>query len=65
MECSVRFRVDGGKPPGIRFGGSARRCRTLLGHPSSTVLDLRLFAQVEVCRCTVSLFFNLLTTLES
>jgi len=45
-----RFCVDGGKPPGIRFGGSARRCRALLGHPSSTVLDLRLLAQVEVCR---------------
>lgn len=45
-----RFRVDGGKPPGIRFGGSARRCRAVLGHPSSTVLDLRLFAQVEVFR---------------
>ncbi|OJJ89626.1 putative C6 transcription factor [Aspergillus glaucus CBS 516.65] len=42
------FRVDGGKPPGIRFGGSARRCRVLLGRPSSTVLDLRLFAQVEL-----------------
>lgn len=44
-----RFRVDGGKPPGIQFGGSARRCRVLLSHTLSTVLDLRLFAQVEVC----------------
>lgn len=55
MKRSVRFRVDGGKPPGIRFGGSARRCRALLGHPSSTVLDLRLFAQVEVCFRVVAL----------
>lgn len=43
-----RYRVDGGKPPGIRLTGSARRCRLLLSHPLSTVLDLRLFAQVEV-----------------
>lgn len=43
-----RFRVDGGKPPGIRMTGNARRCRMLLRHPSSTVLDLRLFSQVEV-----------------
>ncbi|RHZ61917.1 MFS transporter [Aspergillus thermomutatus] len=42
------FRVDGGKPPGIRLLGNARRCRTLLKHPSSTVLDLRLFSQVEL-----------------
>lgn len=45
-----RFRVDGGKPPGIRLKGNARRCRVLLSHPSSTILDLRLFSQVEVCR---------------
>ncbi|KAJ5823818.1 transcriptional regulator family: Fungal Specific TF [Penicillium robsamsonii] len=44
------FRVDGGKPPGIRLKGNPRRCRVLLRHPSSTVLDLRLFSQVEVCR---------------
>ncbi|KAH8422801.1 fungal specific transcription factor domain-containing protein [Aspergillus melleus] len=42
------FRVDGGKPPGIRMTGNARRCRMLLRHPSSTVLDLRLFSQVEL-----------------
>ncbi|GES60726.1 MFS transporter [Aspergillus terreus] len=42
------FRVDGGKPPGIRMTGNARRCRLLLHHPSSTVLDLRLFSQVEL-----------------
>ncbi|KAI9934195.1 hypothetical protein MW887_005269 [Aspergillus wentii] len=42
------FRVDGGKPPGIRLTGNARRCRILLSHPSSTVLDLRLFSQVEL-----------------
>ncbi|GFF29506.1 uncharacterized transporter C417.10 [Aspergillus udagawae] len=42
------FRVDGGKPPGIRLLGNSRRCRTLLKHPSSTVLDLRLFSQVEL-----------------
>ncbi|KOS48286.1 hypothetical protein ACN38_g687 [Penicillium nordicum] len=42
------FRVDGGKPPGIRLKGNARRCRVLLSHPSSTVLDLRLFSQVEL-----------------
>lgn len=27
---------------------NARRCRIILRHPCSTVLDLRLFAQVEV-----------------
>ncbi|KAJ6136148.1 hypothetical protein N7512_001308, partial [Penicillium capsulatum] len=43
------FRVDGGKPPGIRLLGNSRRCRILLSHPSTTVLDLRLFSQVEVC----------------
>ncbi|KAJ5842224.1 hypothetical protein N7534_012054 [Penicillium rubens] len=42
------FRVDGGKPPGIRLKGNVRRCRVLLSHPSSTVLDLRLFSQVEL-----------------
>ncbi|CAG8232259.1 unnamed protein product [Penicillium salamii] len=42
------FRVDGGKPPGIRLKGNSRRCRVLLSHPSSTILDLRLFSQVEV-----------------
>ncbi|KAJ5367728.1 hypothetical protein N7541_001669 [Penicillium brevicompactum] len=42
------FRVDGGKPPGIRLKGNSRRCRVLLGHPSSTILDLRLFSQVEL-----------------
>ncbi|KAJ5503715.1 transcriptional regulator family: Fungal Specific TF [Penicillium fimorum] len=42
------FRVDGGKPPGIRLKGNPRRCRVLLRHPSSTVLDLRLFSQVEL-----------------
>ncbi|KAJ5748184.1 uncharacterized protein N7511_009880 [Penicillium nucicola] len=42
------FRVDGGKPPGIRLKGNARRCRVLLSHSSSTILDLRLFSQVEL-----------------
>ncbi|KAJ5965159.1 uncharacterized protein N7479_005035 [Penicillium vulpinum] len=42
------YRVDGGKPPGIRLKGNSRRCRVLLGHPSSTILDLRLFSQVEL-----------------
>ncbi|KAJ6148691.1 hypothetical protein N7497_010673 [Penicillium chrysogenum] len=42
------FRVDGGKPPGIRLKGNVRRCRVLLSHPSSTILDLRLFSQVEL-----------------
>ncbi|KAL4922603.1 hypothetical protein BDW62DRAFT_207314 [Aspergillus aurantiobrunneus] len=42
------FSLDGGKPPGIRMTGNSRRCRKLLGQPSSTVLDLRLFSQVEV-----------------
>ncbi|KAJ5760588.1 transcriptional regulator family: Fungal Specific TF [Penicillium odoratum] len=41
------FRVDGGKPPGIRLLGNSRRSRILLSHPSTTVLDLRLFSQVE------------------
>ncbi|KAL4860861.1 hypothetical protein BDV12DRAFT_204612 [Aspergillus spectabilis] len=41
------FSLDGGKPPGIRMTGNARRCRKLLHQPSSTVLDLRLFSQVE------------------
>ncbi|RAH82100.1 C6 zinc finger domain protein [Aspergillus japonicus CBS 114.51] len=42
------FHVDGGKPPGIRMMGNAQRCRILLHHPSSTVLDMRLFSQVEL-----------------
>ncbi|RDW57883.1 putative C6 transcription factor [Aspergillus mulundensis] len=42
------FSLDGGKPPGIRMTGNARRCRKLLRQPSSTVLDLRLFSQVEL-----------------
>ncbi|PYH41526.1 putative C6 transcription factor [Aspergillus saccharolyticus JOP 1030-1] len=42
------FHVDGGKPPGIRMKGNARRCRILLHHPASTVLDMRLFSQVEL-----------------
>ncbi|KAL2840605.1 hypothetical protein BJX68DRAFT_258430 [Aspergillus pseudodeflectus] len=42
------FSLDGGKPPGIRMTGNSRWCRKLLDHPSSTVLDLRLFSQVEV-----------------
>ncbi|OKO93862.1 hypothetical protein PENSUB_12141 [Penicillium subrubescens] len=41
------FRVDAGKPPGIRLVGNSRRCRILLSNPSSTILDLRLFSQVE------------------
>ncbi|PLB46869.1 C6 zinc finger domain protein [Aspergillus steynii IBT 23096] len=49
------FRVDGGKPPGIRMTGNARRCRMLLRHPSSTVLDLRLFSQVELTLDTVNI----------
>lgn len=43
-----RFHVDGGKPPGIRMTGNAHRCRILLRHHTSTILDLRLFSQVEV-----------------
>ncbi|PTU23658.1 hypothetical protein P175DRAFT_0468353 [Aspergillus ochraceoroseus IBT 24754] len=42
------FSVDGGKPPGIQMTGNARHCRKLLTHPSATVLDLRLFSQVEL-----------------
>ncbi|KAJ5364273.1 uncharacterized protein N7496_009986 [Penicillium cataractarum] len=42
------FRVDAGKPPGIRLVGNSRRCRILLSNPSSAILDLRLFSQVEV-----------------
>ncbi|KAL4940559.1 hypothetical protein BDV06DRAFT_224002 [Aspergillus oleicola] len=42
------FSLDGGKPPGIRMTGNARRCRKLLHQPSSTILDLRLFSQVEL-----------------
>ncbi|KAL2822407.1 C6 zinc finger domain protein [Aspergillus granulosus] len=42
------FSLDGGKPPGIRMTGNSRRCRKLLDQPSSTVLDLRLFSQVEL-----------------
>ncbi|EIT74930.1 hypothetical protein AO1008_07741 [Aspergillus oryzae 100-8] len=45
------FHVDGGKPPGIRMTGNAHRCRILLRHHTSTILDLRLFSQVEVCLC--------------
>ncbi|KAJ5215102.1 hypothetical protein N7468_010781 [Penicillium chermesinum] len=42
------FRVDAGKPPGIHLVGNPRRCRSLLGHSSTTVLDLRLLSQVEL-----------------
>ncbi|PYH99268.1 C6 zinc finger domain protein [Aspergillus ellipticus CBS 707.79] len=42
------FHVDGGKPPGIRMTGNAHQCRILLRHRTSTVLDLRLFSQVEL-----------------
>ncbi|KAE8419811.1 hypothetical protein BDV36DRAFT_282021 [Aspergillus pseudocaelatus] len=42
------FHVDGGKPPGIRMRGNAHRCRILLRHHTSTILDLRLFSQVEL-----------------
>ncbi|RAK98430.1 putative C6 transcription factor [Aspergillus ibericus CBS 121593] len=42
------FHVDGGKPPGIRMTGNAHRSRILLRHGTSTVLDLRLFSQVEL-----------------
>ncbi|KAL3478480.1 hypothetical protein BJX99DRAFT_256377 [Aspergillus californicus] len=42
------FSLDGGKPPGIRMAGNPRRCRKLLHQPASTVLDLRLFSQVEL-----------------
>ncbi|KAJ5536982.1 hypothetical protein N7513_010168, partial [Penicillium frequentans] len=50
------FRVDGGKPPGIRLLGNSRRSRILLSHPSTTVLDLRLFSQVElnILRATIN-----------
>ncbi|KAJ5257129.1 hypothetical protein N7478_013233 [Penicillium angulare] len=50
------FRVDGGKPPGIRLVGNSRRSRILLSHPSTTVLDLRLFSQVElnILRATIN-----------
>ncbi|KAJ5679073.1 transcriptional regulator family: Fungal Specific TF [Penicillium macrosclerotiorum] len=50
------FRVDGGKPPGIRLIGNSRRCRILLSNPSSTILDLRLFSQVElnILRATIN-----------
>ncbi|KAL4981742.1 hypothetical protein BDW68DRAFT_196104 [Aspergillus falconensis] len=49
------FSLDGGKPPGIRMMGNARRCRKLLHQPSSTVLDLRLFSQVEVLQINETL----------
>ncbi|KAL4745210.1 hypothetical protein BDW72DRAFT_211648 [Aspergillus terricola var. indicus] len=49
------FSLDGGKPPGIRMTGNARRCRKLLHQPSSTVLDLRLFSQVEVLQINENL----------
>ncbi|BAE58849.1 unnamed protein product [Aspergillus oryzae RIB40] len=51
MLIIFRFHVDGGKPPGIRMTGNAHRCRILLRHHTSTILDLRLFSQVEVCLC--------------
>lgn len=51
-DVNYSFRVDAGKPPGIRLVGNSRRCRILLSNPSSTILDLRLFSQVEVCSPT-------------
>ncbi|KAE8356975.1 C6 zinc finger domain protein [Aspergillus coremiiformis] len=47
------FHVDGGKLPGIRMTGNERGCRILLRHRTSTVLDLRLFSQVE---CAMRLY---------
>lgn len=61
---SSRFRFDGGKPPGIRLTGSARRCRILLSHPLSTVLDLRLFAQVEVWLIVAPWYLKRLLTMS-
>ncbi|KAJ5085403.1 transcriptional regulator family: Fungal Specific TF [Penicillium argentinense] len=60
------FRVDGGKPPGIKLIGNSRRCRILLSHPTSTVLDLRLFSQVElnILRATINDNLGLGTTLN-
>ncbi|KAI2788664.1 hypothetical protein POX_e06685 [Penicillium oxalicum] len=60
------FRVDAGKPPGICLLGNPRRCRILLSHPSSTILDLRLFSQVElnILRATINDTLILNTTLN-
>ncbi|KAJ5947173.1 hypothetical protein N7466_000188 [Penicillium verhagenii] len=60
------FRVDGGKPPGIRLVGNSRRSRILLSHPSATVLDLRLFSQVElnILRATINDSLGPGTTLD-
>ncbi|KAJ5710047.1 transcriptional regulator family: Fungal Specific TF [Penicillium malachiteum] len=61
------FRVDGGKPPGIRLTGNSRRSRILLSHPSTTVLDLRLFSQVElnILRATIYDTLGANTALDS
>jgi len=40
--------LDCGKRPGVKAVDGMRRCRVLLGHPSRTVLDFRLLAQVEL-----------------
>ncbi|KAJ5911406.1 transcriptional regulator family: Fungal Specific TF [Penicillium subrubescens] len=60
------FRVDAGKPPGIRLVGNSRRCRILLSNPSSTILDLRLFSQVElnILRATINDTLGPETTLD-
>lgn len=39
--------LDGGKPPSIILR-SPRRIKSLLKHPQCTILDIRLFAQVEL-----------------
>ncbi|PVH76092.1 hypothetical protein DL98DRAFT_465595 [Cadophora sp. DSE1049] len=40
--------LDCGKRPGVKAVDGMRRCRVLLGHPSRTMLDFRLLAQVEL-----------------
>lgn len=40
--------LDGGKPSSLSLQSPPHRIRTLLAHGSSTFLDLRLFAQVEL-----------------
>ncbi|GAB7362897.1 hypothetical protein MBLNU230_g3199t1 [Neophaeotheca triangularis] len=42
------FSLDGGKPSSISLQSPARRVRSLLTHKKRTILDLRLFSQVEL-----------------
>ncbi|ORY10193.1 hypothetical protein BCR34DRAFT_588795 [Clohesyomyces aquaticus] len=42
------FSLDGGKQPGIEVETSSRRIRALANHPERTLVDMRLYSQVEL-----------------